>query len=158
MNLPAGEFGTILADPPWRFSNRTVRGSPEEPKAHRYHTMPLEEILSIEIPAGPTAHLYLWVPNALLPDGLSVMAAWGFNYKTNLVWCKTKRDGSIHGGGWGGTSEPHPSCVYLASKVNYAQETMEGRSLTSSCFQNVSTPENRTNSTTSSKRAPPART
>ena len=45
-----------------------------------------------EVAATP-AHLYLWVPNALLPEGLSVLAAWGFAYKSNLVWYKVRRDG-----------------------------------------------------------------
>ena len=97
MNMPSGEFGTILADPPWRFSNRTVRGSPE--RKNHYATMLLEDIKNLPIP--PAKHLYLWVPNALLPAGLEVMATWGFEYKTNIVWCKTKHDGSIHGGGVG---------------------------------------------------------
>ena len=43
--------------------------------------------------AAPDAHLYLWVPNALLADGLEVMAAWGFTYKANLVWHKVLADG-----------------------------------------------------------------
>ena len=49
--------------------------------------MPVNEI------AADTAHLYLWVPNALLPDGLEVLKAWGFRYKTHLIWEKTRKDG-----------------------------------------------------------------
>jgi hypothetical protein len=48
-----------------------------------------------------TAHLYLWVPNALLPDGLAVMEAWGFTYKTNIVWHKIRKDGGSDGRGVG---------------------------------------------------------
>jgi N6-adenosine-specific RNA methylase IME4 len=33
----------------------------------------------------PTAHLYLWVPNARLPEGLQLLSAWGFNYKSNII-------------------------------------------------------------------------
>jgi N6-adenosine-specific RNA methylase IME4 len=46
-------------------------------------------------------HLYLWVPNALLPEGLAILRAWGFNYKSNLVWHKIRKDGGSDGRGVG---------------------------------------------------------
>jgi N6-adenosine-specific RNA methylase IME4 len=88
-------FRTILADPPWRFSHRTGKVAPEYGRHHRYRTLRLDEIA--EMPVGdwtlPNAHLYLWCPNALLPQGLSVMQHWGFSYKTNIIWLKTCSDG-----------------------------------------------------------------
>ena len=83
-------FGTILADPPWQFQNRTGKVAPEHKRLNRYGTMTLDEICALPVAdiAAEPAHLYLWVPNALLPDGLSVMEAWGFTYKTYLVWVK----------------------------------------------------------------------
>ena len=65
--------------------------------------MSLEEICKLPVDrcAGERSHLYLWVPNALLPWGLQVMAAWGFAYKTNLVWFKTRKDGGPDGRGCG---------------------------------------------------------
>lgn len=89
------KFATILADPPWQFINRTGKMAPEHKRLSRYGTMALEEILELPVAqlAAPTAHLYLWVPNALLADGLEVMKRWGFMYKTNLVWYKIRRDG-----------------------------------------------------------------
>jgi N6-adenosine-specific RNA methylase IME4 len=89
------EFSTILADPPWQFQNRTGKMAPEHKRLSRYPTLSLEEIKAIPVKehlASP-AHLYLWVPNALLAEGLEVMKAWGFQYKTNLVWYKTRKDG-----------------------------------------------------------------
>lgn len=101
----AGErrFGTVLADPPWRFLNRTGKMAPEHRRLSRYGTMAVEEIaaLPVEQVVARTAHLYLWVPNALLPWGLQVMAAWGFEYKTNLVWHKVRKDGGSDGRGVG---------------------------------------------------------
>src|SRR5579862_9577705 len=78
-----GRFGTILADPPWRFLNSTGKVAPEHKRLARYSTMTLQEIneLPVALFARDTAHLYLWVPNALLPDGLAVMAAWAFTTK-----------------------------------------------------------------------------
>ncbi|MGJ5222415.1 MT-A70 family methyltransferase, partial [Bradyrhizobium oligotrophicum] len=70
------KFATILADPPWRFQNSTGKVAPEHKRLNRYGTMTLDEICALpvaDVCAG-TAHLYLWVPNALLPDGLRVMA------------------------------------------------------------------------------------
>lgn len=88
------KFGTILADPPWRFANRTGKMAPEHRRLARYGTMTLEEIM--ELPVSmltlSTAHLYLWVPNALVAEGLEVMRRWGFTYKTNLVWYKVRKD------------------------------------------------------------------
>jgi N6-adenosine-specific RNA methylase IME4 len=101
--LGSGRFGTILADPPWRFSNRTGKMAPEHKRLSRYATMELEEILALPVTqiAAPKAHLYLWVPNALLQEGLQVMKAWGFTYKSNLVWYKTRKDGGPDGRGVG---------------------------------------------------------
>jgi len=88
-------FQTILADPPWRFENRSGKVAPEHGRLTRYTTMDLEEICALPVGdiAGDPAHLYLWVPNALLPEGLRVMSAWGFQYKSNLVWYKIRKDG-----------------------------------------------------------------
>jgi N6-adenosine-specific RNA methylase IME4 len=96
-------FRTVLADPPWRFQNRTGKMAPEHGRLARYGTMTLEEIEALPVAevCAPKAHLYLWVPNALLAEGLAVMAAWGFDYKTNLVWYKTRRDGGPDGRGVG---------------------------------------------------------
>jgi N6-adenosine-specific RNA methylase IME4 len=89
------KFATILADPPWRFTNRTGKMAPEHRRLLRYDTMTLDEIAALPVSriAADRARLYLWVPNALLPDGLSVMQAWGFHYKSNLVWYKIRKDG-----------------------------------------------------------------
>ncbi len=96
-------FSTILADPPWRFTNRTGKMAPEHRRLSRYGAMSLDEIcaLPVEGVAADPAHLYLWVPNALLPDGLKAMAAWGFEYKSNLVWHKVRKDGGSDGRGVG---------------------------------------------------------
>lgn len=98
-----GGFGTVLADPPWRFENRTGKASPEHRRLRRYPTLSLAEIAGVPVGgrAAGRAHLYLWVPNALLPDGLAVMRAWGFRYVTNLVWAKRRQDGAPDGSGVG---------------------------------------------------------
>jgi N6-adenosine-specific RNA methylase IME4 len=89
------KFTTVLADPPWQFQNRTGKMAPEHKRLNRYPTMSLQEIkdLPVEAVLNKTAHLYLWVPNALLSEGLQVMDHWGFTYKTNLIWYKIRKDG-----------------------------------------------------------------
>jgi len=96
-------FGTILADPPWQFQNRTGKVAPEHKRLSRYPTMTLEDIcrLPVEQIAAEPAHLYLWVPNALLPEGLEVMRRWGFRYVSNIVWHKVRKDGGSDGRGVG---------------------------------------------------------
>ena len=98
-----GQFGAILADPPWRFKNRTGRVAPEYRRVHRYQSLAFDEISNL--PVGDLAlensHLYLWVPNAMLQEGLTVMERWGFKYKTNIVWYKVRKDGGPDGRGVG---------------------------------------------------------
>jgi len=96
-------FRTILADPPWRFTNRTGKMAPEHKRLSRYGTMTTDHVAAMPISrvVDQTAHLYLWVPNALLPEGLTVMRAWGFEYKTNVVWHKLRKDGGSDGRGVG---------------------------------------------------------
>jgi N6-adenosine-specific RNA methylase IME4 len=96
-------FSTILADPPWRFINRTGKMAPEHRRLSRYGTMTLDEIAALPVHkiASDPAHLYLWVPNALLPEGIHVLRAWGFEYKSNIVWHKIRKDGGSDGRGVG---------------------------------------------------------
>jgi N6-adenosine-specific RNA methylase IME4 len=98
-----GQFGTLLIDPPWRFQNRTGKVAPEHRRLRRYPTMSLDEIAALPVGelALPKSHLYLWTPNALLLEALTLMTTWGFNYKTNLVWYKVRKDGGPDGRGVG---------------------------------------------------------
>lgn len=98
-----GGFRTVLADPPWRFTNRTGKVAPEHRRLDRYSTMTLAAIKDLPVvdSAARNAHLYLWVPNALLPDGLAVMQAWGFRYVSNVIWAKRRKDGGPDGRGVG---------------------------------------------------------
>lgn len=99
----SGKHSTILIDPPWRFLNRTGKVAPEHRRLHRYETMSFEEIgkLPVKNYAADKAHLYMWCPNALLFEGLSIMKEWGFTYKTNIVWYKIRKDGGPDGRGVG---------------------------------------------------------
>jgi N6-adenosine-specific RNA methylase IME4 len=96
-------FACVLADPPWQFINRTGKVAPEHRRLSRYGTMDAELISSLPVAeiSAPVSHLYLWVPNALLPEGLRVMSAWGFQYKSNIIWRKIRKDGGSDGRGVG---------------------------------------------------------
>jgi N6-adenosine-specific RNA methylase IME4 len=96
-------FGTILADPPWRFVNRTGKIAPEHRRLSRYDTMAWKEIAALPVGdlAAEHSHCYLWTPNALIPDALRVLEEWGFGYKTMLIWHKVRRDGGSDGRGVG---------------------------------------------------------
>jgi len=97
------KFSTVLADPPWQFQNRTGKIAPEHRRLNRYCTMNLSDIKAMPVASvlTETAHLYLWVPNALLPEGLETLRAWGFQYKSNIVWHKVRKDGGPDGRGVG---------------------------------------------------------
>lgn len=123
-------FATILADPPWRFQNRTGKVAPEHKRLNRYGTMDLSEICALPVceVAAPTAHLYLWVPNALLQDGLDVMRAWGFTYKANIVWHKQRKDGGPDGRGVGFYFRNTTELLLFGTRGRNARTLAPGRS------------------------------
>jgi N6-adenosine-specific RNA methylase IME4 len=96
-------FRTVLADPPWRFQNRSGKVAPEHKRLSRYDTMDWKEIAALPVDElmAAQSHCYLWVPNALLAEGLAVLEEWGFTYKANLVWAKRRKDGGPDGRGVG---------------------------------------------------------
>jgi N6-adenosine-specific RNA methylase IME4 len=103
IGLPNRRFATLLIDPPWRFSNRTGKVAPEHRRLCRYPTMSFDEIAALPVAklTLPQSHLYLWTPNALLLEALTIMKGWGFEYKTNIVWYKVRKDGGPDGRGVG---------------------------------------------------------
>ena len=123
------QFATLLADPPWQFQNRTGKVAPEHRRLSRYSTMTLDDIKALPIAdaALDTAHLYLWVPNALLPEGLAVMAAWGFQYKSNLVWHKVRKDGGPDGRGVGFYFRNTTELVLFGTRGKNARTLAPGR-------------------------------
>ena len=83
------KYHTIYADPPWmeRGAGKIKRGADRH-----YSLMSTKEIRALDVPsiAAPDCWLFLWVTNNFLEDGLDVMKAWGFQYKTTIVWVKMK--------------------------------------------------------------------
>lgn len=124
------KFKTILADPPWQFQNRTGKIAPEHKRLNRYETMGLSDILALPVAqvTDDTAHLYLWVPNALLPEGLKVLEAWGFQYKSNLVWHKVRKDGGPDGRGVGFYFRNTTELILFGVKGKNARTLQPGRS------------------------------
>src|SRR5579872_1763278 len=122
-------FYTILADPPWQFQNRTGKMAPEHKRLNRYATMELHEITSLPISqlVEEPANLYLWVPNALLLEGLKVMEAWGFKYKTNIVWHKIRKDGGSDGRGVGFYFRNVTELILFGTREKNARTLAPGR-------------------------------
>jgi N6-adenosine-specific RNA methylase IME4 len=122
-------FGTILADQPWQFQNRTGKMAPEHRRLSRYGTLTLADIaaLPVEGVAADRSHLYLWVPNALLPEGLAVMKAWGFAYKSNIVWHKIRKDGGPDGRGVGFYFRNTTELVLFGTRGRDARTLAAGR-------------------------------
>ena len=122
-------FTTILADPPWQFQNRTGKMAPEHKRLSRYGTMGLADILTLPVGefARTPAHLYLWVPNALLIEGLQVMEAWGFRYKSNIVWHKVRKDGGPDGRGVGFYFRNVTELVLFGTRGKHARTLPPGR-------------------------------
>lgn len=95
LSVVEGQVATIVADPPWRYGNTSTRGAAHD----HYTTMTIEELCRTEDPerdpaavvlkhAAEQAHLYLWTTAGHLREAFTVMEAWGFEYKTYLVWVK----------------------------------------------------------------------
>ncbi len=125
------KFATILADPPWRFTNRTGKMAPEHRRLSRYATMTLDDILELPVAqlTDSTAHLYLWVPNALVGEGLEVMKRWGFTYKTNLVWFKIRKDGGPDRRGVGFYFRNVTELVLFGTRGKNARTLKPGRTM-----------------------------
>jgi len=123
-------FATILADPPWQFQNKTGKIAPEHKRLNRYPTMNLDAIKALPVQqiTQDTAHLYLWVPNALLPEGLEVMTSWGFTYKSNIVWHKVRKDGGPDGRGVGFYFRNTTELILFGIKGKNARTLQPGRS------------------------------
>jgi len=84
---PEGKFSTFVADPPWQYGNTSTRGAAE----NHYGTMTIDELCAMDVVpthANDQAHLYMWTTAGHLPEAFKVMEAWGFEYKTYLVWVK----------------------------------------------------------------------
>jgi len=124
------KFATVLADPPWQFQNRTGKMAPEHKRLSRYPTMSLREIkeLPVEAIVEDVAHLYLWVPNALLAEGLQVMEHWGFTYKTNIVWYKVRKDGGPDRRGVGFYFRNVTEMLLFGVRGKHARTLQPGRS------------------------------
>ena len=128
--IGGGKFSTVLADPPWRFHNNTGKMAPEHKRLSRYPTLSFAEIGDLPVAAltDDVAHLYLWVPNALLPQGLRVMEQWGFEYKTNLVWYKIRKDGGPDRRGVGFYFRNVTEMVLFGVRGRKARTLQRGRS------------------------------
>lgn len=129
-HLKGKKFGTIMADPPWQFQNKTGKVAPEHKRLNRYSTMNLEDICAMPVQslAADPAHLYLWVPNALLPEGLKVMESWGFKYKSNIIWQKIRKDGGPDGRGVGFYFRNVTEILLFGTKGKNARTLAPGRS------------------------------
>jgi N6-adenosine-specific RNA methylase IME4 len=84
--LPTGPFAVVYADPPWQSRSPSSDRAAE----NHYPTMAVEELKALPVPAADDAVCFLWAVNPLLPAALEVLAAWGFSYRSNLVWVKDK--------------------------------------------------------------------
>jgi N6-adenosine-specific RNA methylase IME4 len=79
-------FSTIYADPPWKYDNQGTRAATD----NHYPTMTVEQIAAEPVAelAADNCHLHLWTTNGFLPAAFSVIASWGFEYKSMFVWVK----------------------------------------------------------------------
>jgi len=84
--LNGQKFGTIYADPPWRYSNQVTRAATD----NHYKTMSVEEICAMPVAslAADKAHLHLWTTNAFIFECPKIMEAWGFEFRSTFVWVK----------------------------------------------------------------------
>jgi N6-adenosine-specific RNA methylase IME4/ParB-like chromosome segregation protein Spo0J len=85
--IPEGKFSIIYANPPWEYEHPISLSREIE---NHYPTMELEKIKETKVPADDNAMLFLWTPAPLIEHGLEVMKAWGFSYRTSMVWVKDK--------------------------------------------------------------------
>jgi hypothetical protein len=126
MSVRGRRFATVLADPPWRFTNKSGKVAPEHKRLARYGTMTLDAIIALPVAqvTAATARLHLWCPNALLPQGLAVLEAWGFRYKSKIVWHKVRSDGGSDRNGRAAQRRPFPDCAVRSAPGSIQATTL----------------------------------
>ena len=93
LSFPAKKFNVIYADPPWTFRTWSAEGKGRSPEQH-YGCMSLADIRALPVSdiAADNCALFLWVTDPFLPEGLKLMEAWGFKYKTVAFnWSKMNK-------------------------------------------------------------------
>lgn len=97
--FPTGKFKIIYADPPWQYRDKANAGA--RGASHKYPVMSLKDLLLLPVDelAASNSVCFLWVTPPFLAEGLAVLKAWGFTYKTIAFnWVKTNKDGSYYMG------------------------------------------------------------
>jgi N6-adenosine-specific RNA methylase IME4 len=81
-----GKFSVLLADPPWD----DEFGANQRSIENHYPTMKFEDILALQVAdiAHEQAMLFLWATSSMLEMALETVRAWGFTYRTCMVWVK----------------------------------------------------------------------
>jgi len=94
--LQRGSYGLILADPPWDFKTYSDKGHGKSAQNH-YQCMSLDDIKALPVAdlAAPDCCLFLWTTWPMLVQGIDVLTAWGFSYKTGGHWRKTTKNGKL---------------------------------------------------------------
>ena len=142
--LPTGKYRVLYADPPWEYSNSGFNQS----AALQYSTMSTDEICKLPVGdlVGDLAVLFMWVTSPILPDGLRVMSAWGFDYKASMVWHKNRAPGMgwwvktkhefLLIGAYGdvGTPVAKPESILVAPVGRHSEKPPEFRSVIESMF------------------------
>lgn len=93
--LEPGAYDMIMADPPWTFENWSKKGITNKGARGHYRTMSLKDVLRLPVAslAADDCLLWLWCTNPMLPEGLSTLASWGFEFVTAGHWHKR----TVHG-------------------------------------------------------------
>jgi N6-adenosine-specific RNA methylase IME4 len=133
-----------MADPPWEY-DLPLRGSPDM----HYGTITLDQLSVLKVPSSENAILFLWATNPKLQEALAVMKAWGFEYKTNLVWVKDKIGNGYYFRGQHElllvgkkgampvpTEETRPSSVLNAPRGEHSEKPQEVYSLIERMYPN----------------------
>lgn len=107
MTWPFGDlkplrYGAMIIDPPWRFRNFSAKGEAKNPVAH-YDCMDIEALrcLPVDQLAAPDCAMFMWATAPLLPEAISLMAAWGFTFKSAGAWAKQSSTGKAWAFGTG---------------------------------------------------------
>lgn len=90
--LPNKRYGVVYADPEWKFETYSAKGKDETSAENNYTTSTLDAIKARDVPSisATDCVLFLWATAPMLPQAIEVMVAWGFTYKSHVIWKKDK--------------------------------------------------------------------
>lgn len=121
--FPDKQYKIIYADPPWQYKDKASAG--KRGASFKYPTQSKEWLkeLPVKSLSDDDCALFMWVTMPMLKEGLEVMKAWGFEYKTvAFTWVKRNKKADTWFFGMGNWTRANAELCLLGTKGKIKRE------------------------------------